>query len=131
MKTGLPQCGVVEQTFDQNDLRAGSDLRPIRKGRPCCLAGTGAGGADGENAASIQIAFQREHDPVHVKESCPAAVTRPALARSQRVARCSQPGPQATAGRITDSHVLDHFRRVNAALVEIGNRLAVAVQLEW
>ena len=31
VKTCLPQCGIVEETFDQNDLRSGSDVVPSVK----------------------------------------------------------------------------------------------------
>jgi hypothetical protein len=46
-----------------------------------------------------------------------------------RVSLFSQRGPQAAAGRITDSHVLDRFRRMNAALLEIAHRLPAKMQL--
>ena len=40
------------------------------------------------------------------------------LAQSrQRVAQLRQPTPQATAGRVTDPHVFDQFRRAESALV--------------
>ncbi len=45
----------------------------------------------------------------------------------ERIAQLRQPTSQATAGRVTDPHVLDQFRRADSALVQIGNRLAVAV----
>ena len=52
------------------------------------------------------------------------------LAQSlERVAQLRQPTSQAAAGRVADPHVLDQFRRAESALVQIGNRLAVAVQL--
>jgi hypothetical protein len=43
------------------------------------------------------------------------------------VAQLQQATAQATAGRVTDAHVLDEFRRVESALVQIGNRFAVPV----
>ena len=45
----------------------------------------------------------------------------------QRVAQLHQPTPQASAGRVADPHVLDQFRGADTALVQIGDRLAVAV----
>ena len=45
----------------------------------------------------------------------------------ERVAQLHHPTSQSTAGRVADLHVLDQFWRTDAALVEIGNRLAVAV----
>jgi hypothetical protein len=38
-----------------------------------------------------------------------------------------QPTPQATARRVTDPHVFDQFRGADSTLVQIGDRLAVAV----
>jgi hypothetical protein len=46
------------------------------------------------------------------------------------VAQFHQPTAQARAGRVTDSHVIDDFRRAEAALMEIGNRRAVTVWLQ-
>ena len=45
----------------------------------------------------------------------------------ERVAQLRQPTSQAAARRVADPHVLDQFRRADSALVQIGNRLAVAV----
>ena len=45
----------------------------------------------------------------------------------ERVAQLHQPTSQSTAGCVADLHVLDQFWRMDAALAEIGNRLAVAV----
>ena len=45
----------------------------------------------------------------------------------QRVAQLRQPTAQATARRVADPHVLDQFQGADSALVQIGNRLAVAV----
>ena len=46
----------------------------------------------------------------------------------ERVAQQFQPTPQTTtARRVTDPHVLDQFRRADSALMQISNRLAVAV----
>ena len=46
----------------------------------------------------------------------------------ERVAQLHQPGSQATtAGCVADAHVLDQFRRADAALLQIVNRLDVAV----
>ena len=45
----------------------------------------------------------------------------------QRVAQLRQPTPQATSGRVADPHVLDHLRRADSALLQICNRLTVAV----
>ena len=47
----------------------------------------------------------------------------------ERVAQLRQPTSQATAGRIADPHVLDQFRRADSALMQIGDRFGVAVQL--
>ena len=46
----------------------------------------------------------------------------------ERVAQLRQPTSQTTtAGRVADPHVLDQFRRADSALVQVGDRLAVAV----
>ena len=44
-----------------------------------------------------------------------------------RVAQLCQPTSQTTAGCVANSHVLDQFRRADSALMQIGNRLTMAV----
>jgi len=48
----------------------------------------------------------------------------------QRVTQLRQPTSQAAAGRVADPHVFDQRLRADSALVQIGNRLAVAMQLD-
>jgi hypothetical protein len=45
----------------------------------------------------------------------------------ERIAQVCQPTSQAATGSIADSHVLDEFWRADTALVQVGNRVAVAV----
>jgi len=47
----------------------------------------------------------------------------------ERITQLCQPTPQAAAGRVANPHVLDEFRRADAALMQIADCLAVAVQL--
>ena len=47
-----------------------------------------------------------------------------------RISLFRQRGSQTAAGRITDPHVLDHFRRMNATLFEIADRFLVTMQLD-
>ena len=79
------------------------------------------------DAAAVEIALQRKDHTTHV-----CVVTRfghqTGLTQSrQRVTQLRQPTSQTTAGRITDLHVLDQRHGVDAALKQIGHRLAVAV----
>ena len=126
VKTGLPQHGVVEQPLDENHFRILADLLP---------AVQAALGARQEavrrrrsrEAAAIEIAFQRKDDAVGVGVVADGSHQTGLTQSRQRVTQLRQPTSQATAGRVTDPHVLDHFRRADSALVQIGNRLAVAV----
>ena len=79
------------------------------------------------NAPAIEIAFQRKDDPTHVCGLTHAGHQAGLAQSRQRVAQLRQPTPQTTARRVTDPHMLDQFQRADSALVQIGNRLAVAV----
>jgi len=45
----------------------------------------------------------------------------------ERVAQLHQPSSQAAARRVADLHVLDQFRRTDTTLVQVSNRLSMAV----
>jgi hypothetical protein len=47
----------------------------------------------------------------------------------ERIAQLCQPASQAAARRVANPHVLDQFGRVDSALAQIGDSLAVTVQL--
>ena len=126
VKAGLPQHGVVEQALDQNHFRIGLDLLP------CVQAALGARQKAvrrrrKRKAAAIEIAFQRKDDPMHVCVVTHAGHQAGLTQSRQRVTQLRQPTPQATAGRVADPHVLDQRLGADSALVQIGNRLAVAV----
>ena len=126
VKTGLPQHGVVEQTLDENHFRISPDLLP------CIQAALGARQEAmrrrrSREAAAIEVAFQRKDDAMHVGVVAGGSHQAGLTQSLERVAQLRQPTSQATAGRVADPHVLDQFRRADSALVQIGNRLAVAV----
>jgi hypothetical protein len=78
--------------------------------------------------AAIEIAFQREDDAMDVGVISNGRDQTGLTQSWERVAQLSQPTSQTTAARrVTDAHVLDQFRRAESALVQIGNRLAVAL----
>ena len=45
----------------------------------------------------------------------------------EQIAQLRQPTAQAVTWRVTNPHFLDQFRRVESALIEVGDCLAVAV----
>src|ERR1035437_2065815 len=126
VKTGLPQHGVVEQGLYQNHFRIGLGLLP------CVQAALGARQKPvrrrrKRKAAAIEMALQRKDDATHVCVVSHAGHQTGLLQGRQRVAQLRQPTPQATAGRVTDPHVIEQRQGTDSALVQIGNRLAVAV----
>src|SRR5450631_3549147 len=81
------------------------------------------------NAAAVETAFQGEYDATR-KSVIAGGVDQAGLAQGrERITQLHEPAPQATARRVTNAHVLDRFRRAESALLQIGNRLAVAVQV--
>ena len=76
VKAGLPQHGVVEQTLDENHFRILPDLLPCIQAALCARQET-VRRRRSRDAAAIEIAFQREHNAMHVSVVA-AAVTRPA-----------------------------------------------------
>src|SRR5260370_36015970 len=80
-------------------------------------------------AAAIEVAFQRKDDPTHVGVETSSSDQAGLTQCRQTVAQLRQPTPQASAGGITDSHVLDQLQGADSALVQIGHRLTVAVEL--
>ena len=78
-------------------------------------------------AAAIEVAFQRKDDPLYVCIVTHAGHQAGLAQSRQRVTQLRQPTPQTTTGRVADPHVLDQRLGADSALVEIGNRLAVAV----
>jgi hypothetical protein len=80
-----------------------------------------------EPAAAIEIALQRKGDAIHVCVVADGSDQTGLTQGVERVAQSHQPTSQATAGCVADPHVLDHLRRANSTLVQIGNRLAMAV----
>jgi len=126
VKAGLPQRSVVEQALDQNHCRMGLGLLPgvqaalgarqkaVRRRRK-------------RKAAAIEVAFQRKDDPLHVCVVTHAGHQAGLAQSRQRATQLRQPTPQTTAGRVADPHVLDQRLGTDSALIEIGNRLTVAV----
>src|ERR1700730_9955909 len=100
----------------------------MHTGLPWCPARTGEGRRR-RNTAAIEITLQRKDNTTNV---CVVArrghQTRLTQSR-QRVTQLGQPTSQATAGRVTDPHELDQRRRAESALVQIGERLTMAVEL--
>jgi len=65
MKTGLPDCGVVEQTLDENHFRTASNLFPCIQAAPGARQKPVRRRRAGD-AAAIEITFQREDDTMRV-----------------------------------------------------------------
>jgi hypothetical protein len=51
------------------------------------------------------------------------------LQHRERIAQLREPASQTATGRVTDSHVLDHLGRMDTALLQIDDRLVIALQL--
>ena len=81
----------------------------------------------GREAAAIEITFQREHDAMGVGVVAGAGDQAGVALALERVAQLRQPTPQTATGRVANPHFLDQFRRVDSALIEVGDCLAVAV----
>jgi hypothetical protein len=71
--------------------------------------------------------LQRKDDAMQVRVVANGSDETGLTQSRERVAQLRQPTSQTTAGRVTDPHVLDQFRGMDSALVQIGNRLDVAV----
>src|SRR6266699_6472177 len=124
-KTGLPQHGVVEQALDENHFWISPDLLPGVQATLGTRQKTVRWRRSRE-AAAIEIAFQRKHQAMPVGVVAQRSDQTGLTQSLERVAQLHQPTSQATAGCVADLHVLDQFWRMDAALAEIGNRLAVA-----
>jgi hypothetical protein len=74
----------------------------------------------------IEIAFEGKYDAVGegVVAFCVHQAGLPQ--RRGRITQLGQPSPQAAAGGVTDSHVLDDLRGAKAAILQIRNRDAMA-----
>ena len=59
-----------------------------------------------------------------------SGVDEAGLAQDRKgITQLHEPTSQTTAGCVTDAHVLDHFRRLDSTLVQIGDRFSMAMQL--
>src|SRR5215471_10111919 len=126
VETGLPQCSVVEQALDQNHFQIFPDLVP------CVQPAFGSRQKTvrrhrGRQAAAIEVVFQRKHDATGVGVIAGGGYQTGLTQQLQRIAQLDQRTSQAAAGRVTNPHMLDHFRRADSALVQVGNRLPVTV----
>src|SRR6266481_4097889 len=126
-KTGLPQDGVVEEPLDEYHVRVLPDLLPAIQ------AALGAWQEAvrrrrSREAAAIQIAFQRKDNAAPVCVVANGSDQTGMTHRRERVDQMCQPTSQTTAARrVTNSHVLDQFRRADSASIQIDNRLTVTV----
>src|SRR5258708_30692115 len=105
MKAGLPQDGVVEKTLDENHFRIAPHLFP------CIQTALGAwqkpvGWRCGRDATAIEIVFQWKDDAMDVSVIAERGDQTGLTQSGERVAQLCQPTPQATAGRVTNSHYL-------------------------
>ena len=126
MKAGLPQNGVIEQALDENHLWILSGLLPR-------VQATLGGRQEtmrrcrGRHAAAIEVALEWKHDTMRKGVLSGGGHQTGLTQRLERVAQLHQPSSQAAARRVANPHVLDQCRRADTTLVQISNRLSMAV----
>ena len=132
VESRLPQGGIVEQTFDQDHLRADANLLP------CIQAALAprqeAMGERRADAAAVEVddalaLTQREDDALikSIRALCVDKTGCPQEFEGMTL-RCEMT-PQISAGRIADAQFSNQGRMVNSALPEIAERLRIVIQL--
>ena len=96
MKPGLPQYGVVEQAFDQDDFRIASSLCPSIEAALGC-GQEAVRRRRGRKTAAIQVDFQREDNPTHVGVVARAGDQAGLTQNLERIAQLCEPTSQAAA----------------------------------
>jgi hypothetical protein len=81
------------------------------------------------DGAAIQIAFQWEDDASDIGVIASGGDETGLLQHGERIAQLREPASQTAARCIADSHMLNHFGRVETALVQIDDRVVIALQL--
>lgn len=132
VESRLPQGGIVEEPFDQDDLGAVANLLP---GIQAALAaGEEAMGESRTDAATVQVddaLFPMEWKDDSLIERIRATIVDQAEA-SQRIEPIALRGEiltQGSAGRITDAKFPDQNRIMHSSPVEITDRFGAEIQL--
>jgi len=81
----------------------------------------------GRQAAAIKVAIEWEHDTMRIGVVSGGGHQTGLTQRLERVAQLHQPSSQAATRRVANLHVLDQFRRADTTLVQVSNRLGMAV----
>ena len=132
VESRLPQCGIVEQPFDQDHLGAVANLLPCIQA--ALAAGEEAMGERRADAATVEVddvlaLTQRKHDAL-IEGVRTASVDE--AKPSQHIERMTlrrQIPAQGSARCIADAEFPEQCRIMHSAPVEIVDRLGAAIQL--
>jgi len=81
----------------------------------------------GRQAAAIKVALEWKHDTMRIGVVSGGGHQTGLTQRLERVSQLHQPSSQAAARRVADLHVFDQLRCADTTLVQVSNRLSMAV----
>src|SRR5688572_24045848 len=127
MESRLPQSGPIEQALHQHDLMALTHLLPaVESALAAAQKPMRMSAAD---TASVKTGIEWKDDAAGKHIQALPCYDAGLLQIAEWIAQTHQPGAQASARCITDAHLFDYLRLLDAALCQIGRCFRVAMQL--